>query len=468
MATQLVNYNYIANVLKKIFSPTLKFKHASLAFGGKRTTTHSLPLFSISFAAIYHKHTHTYTLHTAERPNSKRKKGREMSSNKHREIMKEQDHQERAGSKSKAKMVVEEAFFSDDDDDDDYDDEILDVDDEEEDDNNNNNNNTFYIHKPILEKGTDNSYSNSISARTNNNDSELERDLNLAIMNSLLEINSANSSGISLLPRQTENLDGDEINEVIRFKFNPKTTNPLGKRKWWTSSPAPPPSSSNSLMNGIETVGDHESWNSSIPIEDDPSNLFDCEICIETKSASEFFRVKGCKHGYCSKCVGKYVASRLEENVTNIGCPVPDCQGFLDPDHCRSIIPPMVFGRWGLALCEAAIPEEDKFYCPYRECSALMIHDGKKIVGQWECPHCKRMFCVQCKVPWHDSITCEDFQRNNVHELAKEDGMLIELAETKNWRRCPSCNYFVEKVRGCTYVKCRSVNLTCNFFQYMY
>ncbi|XP_015888926.2 uncharacterized protein LOC107423805 isoform X2 [Ziziphus jujuba] len=360
-------------------------------------------------------------------------------------VMKEQDHhQESTGSKSKAKTVVEEAFLSDDDDDEPGV-EILEV--AEEDDK------TFYIHKPILQKATDNSSSNSISIR--NSDFDLERHLKFDIMNSLLEIINPTSSGnLNIhhhhLPQQVdppppENFDdqnetsdgGDD--EFI--KYPNKTNNPLGKVKYLTS---PTQSHSSSLI--IIENGQSSNSNST---KDDQS-CFDCEICVETKSASECFGVKGCRHAY--------IVSKLKENITNIGCPVPDCQGFLDPDYCCSIIPPMMFKRWGFALCEGAIPEYEKFYCPHRDCSALLIDDGKKITGQWECPHCKRMFCVQCKVPWHDSITCEEFQRNNVNELGKEDGILIYLAETKQWRRCPSCNYFVEKVRGCMYVKCSARN----------
>lgn len=61
----------------------------------------------------------------------------------------------------------------------------------------------------------------------------------------------------------------------------------------------------------------------------------------------------------------------------------------------------------------------------------------------------------QVTFPWHTEFGCANFQ-----ELGKkgEDKMLEELAK-KRWRRCPNCNYYVEIISGCNYIKCRSVNL---------
>ncbi|XP_024040867.1 E3 ubiquitin-protein ligase RSL1-like [Citrus sinensis] len=134
----------------------------------------------------------------------------------------------------------------------------------------------------------------------------------------------------------------------------------------------------------------------------------------------------------------KYVASKLQESITTIGCPVAGCQGLLEPDYCRNILPQQVFDRWGNALCEAVIREDQKFYCPFKDCSALLIVDNRgsrKAIKESACPHCNRMFCAQCKVPWHIGIQCAQFQKKlNVNE--RNDNKLMKLAEKKKWKRC--------------------------------
>ncbi|KAI4344661.1 hypothetical protein L6164_011860 [Bauhinia variegata] len=182
---------------------------------------------------------------------------------------------------------------------------------------------------------------------------------------------------------------------------------------------------------------------------------FVCEICTETKTVQESFSINGCSHTYCTECITMYVASKLQENIINIRCPVPKCISVLEPHDCCPILPTEVFDRWGKALCEAVIVASEKFYCPFKDCSALLINDGKEAVKESECPYCWRLFCAQCKVPWHAGIDCTDFQKLNRDERQREDIMLMELAQNKNWRRCPECGFYVEKSTGCMYMKCR-------------
>ncbi|KAF9621722.1 hypothetical protein IFM89_027420 [Coptis chinensis] len=156
---------------------------------------------------------------------------------------------------------------------------------------------------------------------------------------------------------------------------------------------------------------------------------FTCEICVDTKSQDQSFSINGCTHSYCSDCMAKYVGSKIQDNVITIKCPESNCSGVLELEFCRSILPKEVYDRWGNALWMA--------------------------VKESECPHCRRMFCAQCKVPWHYGIGCEEFQKlKGGGESGKEDIMLMQLAKESNWQRCPKCNFFVERSTGCNVMRC--------------
>lgn len=185
------------------------------------------------------------------------------------------------------------------------------------------------------------------------------------------------------------------------------------------------------------------------------SDPFICEICAEPKTGNDSFSIKGCSHAYCKDCMVKYVTTKLYENITSILCPVVDCGGLLEPEYCRDILPQDVFDRWGAALCEATIPGAQKFYCPFKDCSAMLINDGKEFIRESECPNCRRLFCAHCNVPWHSGIECVEFQKLNKDEREREDILLMKVAQKKNWKRCPNCRYYVEKKDGCLYMKCR-------------
>nr|GMD33689.1 E3 ubiquitin-protein ligase RNF144A [Ipomoea batatas]GMD33699.1 E3 ubiquitin-protein ligase RNF144A [Ipomoea batatas]GMD37139.1 E3 ubiquitin-protein ligase RNF144A [Ipomoea batatas] len=167
-----------------------------------------------------------------------------------------------------------------------------------------------------------------------------------------------------------------------------------------------------------------------------------CEICMDKKTGGEMFISDSCRHSYCSECIGRHVAAKIQENVSAVKCPDVSCKGIIEPQHCRSIIPAQVLERWESA-------------CPYKDCSAMMVDDGSETVTVSECPSCRRLFCAQCKVTWHAGIDCREFQLLNVDERGREDVMLMELAKNKQWRRCPRCRFYVEKKDGCLHISCR-------------
>lgn len=188
------------------------------------------------------------------------------------------------------------------------------------------------------------------------------------------------------------------------------------------------------------------------------SSEFYCSICMETVHIGEVFPIDGCTHTFCISCVSQYIAAKVEENVLSIGCPDPGCKtGVLHPEACRDMIPLQLFQRWGAALCDSSLGEL-KFYCPFKECSALLVDDpghGEEVITNVECPHCCRMFCAQCKVPWHDGVTCTEFQRLGKDEQGREDLLLRKVAQESKWQRCPKCKMYVERIEGCVFIICR-------------
>ncbi|XP_077230572.1 uncharacterized protein LOC143863701 isoform X2 [Tasmannia lanceolata] len=183
-----------------------------------------------------------------------------------------------------------------------------------------------------------------------------------------------------------------------------------------------------------------------------------CPICMEPKSPNESFTIKGCSHVFCSDCMIKYVASKIQDNTARIQCPDLRCKGVLEPEFCRSILPPEVFERWGNVLFESLISGSMKFYCPYKDCSGLLLDErgGRVVIKESECPHCRRLFCAQCKVPWHSGIGCAQFQKLGKGEREREDIMLMNLAKNRNWQRCPECRFYVERLEGCPFMRCSS------------
>ncbi|KAL4632313.1 hypothetical protein ACB092_04G041000, partial [Castanea dentata] len=185
------------------------------------------------------------------------------------------------------------------------------------------------------------------------------------------------------------------------------------------------------------------------------SNWKTCEICTELKSSKEMFRNKNrCVHSICTDCIVKHINAKVEDKVAKIKCPNWfNCRQVLDLHTCQKIIPKSLFVKWCDLLCSLAIPSGKRSYCPNKKCLELVINECGGTVKRSECPKCKQLYCFQCNVPWPECNNCQRFE--------KDDKMFKKLAVSKRWIKCPTCNYYVERIGGCVFMRCRCGTSFC-------
>lgn len=245
------------------------------------------------------------------------------------------------------------------------------------------------------------------------------------------------------------------------------------------SSSSPNPSENDDPIQG-GVAKNLRSWHSLVPSpkrarragkevvevnEDAPDVKESCSICLEAKNPSEIFESIACSHRFCSTCIVLHICSKLQESMVTIHCPEPSCREQLSPQQCQLILPKQTLEEWCLALAEADIPSSQRFYCPFNDCSALLLKDVPEegssrgvaavSIKSSECPECKRLFCAQCRVPWHAGLDCADLEKLSPSEKDKDDLMLFRLAKEKEWQRCEKCGQVVEKTSGCCHMICR-------------
>lgn len=193
-----------------------------------------------------------------------------------------------------------------------------------------------------------------------------------------------------------------------------------------------------------------------IDLEAGESSLSFCEICAERKENDQMFKTESCVHSFCNDCISRHVATKVQDNIRIVTCPGLSCRAVLEMDTCRPVLTRGVIDRWEEALCEEVINTSQRFYCPFKDCSALLVDDNEgETIRESECPFCHRLFCAQCSVPWHPGVDCDEYQRLNEDERGREDLMVRELAKDKKWGRCPKCKFYVERTEGCPHMVCR-------------
>ncbi|GFP95688.1 probable E3 ubiquitin-protein ligase rbra [Phtheirospermum japonicum] len=141
-----------------------------------------------------------------------------------------------------------------------------------------------------------------------------------------------------------------------------------------------------------------------------------CTICTEDTNITRIFSVDDCKHRYCFSCMKQHVEVKLLHGLFPT-CPHEGCKTELKLDSCCKFLTPRLIEIMRHRIKEASIPVTEKVYCPYPKCSALMSkrevleYSRKAIVGAEiskarKCVKCDGRFCVDCKVPWHNNMTC--------------------------------------------------------------
>ncbi|XP_031499569.1 uncharacterized protein LOC116263893 isoform X1 [Nymphaea colorata] len=187
------------------------------------------------------------------------------------------------------------------------------------------------------------------------------------------------------------------------------------------------------------------------------SQVFFCNVCMERKRVEKSFKIQDCGHEFCSECIIEHVKVKIGENSTIVWCMEVGCQSQIYLESCQRILNAELLEKWSMMISESLILPSQKFYCPFKNCSALLWDDteGREVIREAECPYCWRLFCAQCKVGWHAGMSCSEFQTMRNWLAGKDEVMMKDMANQKNWQRCPRCKFYVDKVSGCLQITCR-------------
>ncbi|CAK9143211.1 unnamed protein product [Ilex paraguariensis] len=195
-----------------------------------------------------------------------------------------------------------------------------------------------------------------------------------------------------------------------------------------------------------------------------PRSVYEnCVICLEDTDVGKMFSIDGCLHRYCFSCMKQHVEVKLHHGMEP-KCPHEGCTSELSIDSCRKFLTPKLIEIMMQQIKEASIPVTEKVYCPYPKCSVLMskhevleyskgVFVAPERSGARKCLKCQGHFCINCKVPWHSNMTCNDYKCNNPNP--PEDVKLKTLAANNLWRQCVKCNHMIELATGCFHMTCR-------------
>ncbi|AES93803.2 IBR domain protein [Medicago truncatula] len=94
--------------------------------------------------------------------------------------------------------------------------------------------------------------------------------------------------------------------------------------------------------------------------------------------------------------------------------------------------------------------------CPFKNCSVSLLNDEIKIVTNAEFPSCHKLFCAQCKIPWHGGHNCQRFQQRENRILKKRKSFFKDRDDEKKRKKV---TFTIDQPNQ------NSVKVKCNEFQ---
>src|SRR4051794_25589686 len=92
--------------------------------------------------------------------------------------------------------------------------------------------------------------------------------------------------------------------------------------------------------------------------------------------------------------------------------------------------------------------------CSSPTCNSGQIHPDGARNPIMRCTACSFRTCFTHKVPWHNGITCENYDM--FHQSQQEQEVASEGYLKKHTKICPntSCGLHVQKIDGCDHIYC--------------
>eukprot|EP00955_Chlamydomonas_euryale_P101849 365377-Chlamydomonas_euryale.AAC.24 len=141
----------------------------------------------------------------------------------------------------------------------------------------------------------------------------------------------------------------------------------------------------------------------------------------------------GCGHAFCSTCMRRYMFSCIDNNKHRVQCPSDGCKHAVSCEdvlrfweacsaacggqtsHTSTAQQPKSACIWHDEFrlqrymqldVESAIHPSERVYCPFKDCSALLLRPECKAEGPTLCPECERTLCAKCHITgWHEVRT---------------------------------------------------------------
>ncbi|KAG9085288.1 hypothetical protein FS749_004560 [Ceratobasidium sp. UAMH 11750] len=185
-----------------------------------------------------------------------------------------------------------------------------------------------------------------------------------------------------------------------------------------------------------------------------------CVVCFESDPLVRFAErspTADCAHGatVCVGCLERHILGAIHHggNV-DVRCPHEGCGKKLEYWDIYGSV-----RDWGmlvyyevLLLKREAEGEKDFVWCKNPKCRSGQIHRNGKYNPVVVCETCNAKSCYNHDRPWHEGLTCEQYDKLRQDE---EQNKATARYLAQHTKPCPKCHRKIERNGGCDHMVCR-------------
>ncbi|CAD8095160.1 unnamed protein product [Paramecium sonneborni] len=192
-------------------------------------------------------------------------------------------------------------------------------------------------------------------------------------------------------------------------------------------------------------------------VDEDKTNQIECQICLENIPFIEMATLY-CSHIFHQKCLNQHCTNQIQSRQFPILCP-SGCKNNIIYTDLIEVLDDRQLLEFQQLTFKAYVEShgEDYSWCPTPDCQYVFIAGDN---SQLNCPVCKKSYCLQCKIEYHNGFSCKEYQDKKKMEsnLKKEkflDDKFFSFIKGSKFKQCPKCKMWVEKSEGCNHMTCR-------------
>jgi hypothetical protein len=153
----------------------------------------------------------------------------------------------------------------------------------------------------------------------------------------------------------------------------------------------------------------------------------------------------------CDTCIYEHV-----RHTWNMGPHIccPECNISFSHGAIKVILinrnDTILYERYEKFDLDRCLEQSSEFVWCAHGCGSGQLNEGAAMNKTVQCISCQKLTCFTHKCPWHEGMTCEEY------DLPRANG---QLHASQRWidghtKKCPTCHSYIEKNEGCDHMTC--------------